>query len=150
MSGWSYKVSAGVFTQDPLLRPAGLLPNDTGTVYPEFTNTGTTQPKFDLRVDRDFEDGKRLVFQGGLAGTDGILHSGIGPFDIDRGTVLSYGKVNYSKRAFKANFFMNLLDGSATNLLAFGPTGQQLGFDFKTKTFDSSWAMCRTSAPTTS
>ena len=133
---WSYKVSAGVFTQDPLLRPAGLLPNDTGTVYPGFTNTGTTQPKFDLRVDRDFEDGKRLVFQGGLAGTDGILHSGIGPFDIDSGTVLSYGKVNYSKRAFKANFFMNLLDGSATNLLAFGPTGQQLGFDFKTKTFD--------------
>jgi outer membrane receptor protein involved in Fe transport len=133
---WSYKVSAGVYTQDPLLRPTGALPNGTGTTYPSFTNTGTTQPKFDLRVDRDFEDGKRLVFQGGVAGTDGILHSGIGPFDIDRGTVLSYGKVNYSKRAFKANFFVNVLDGSATNLLAFGPTGQQLGFDFKTRTFD--------------
>src|SRR3954467_12611501 len=115
---WSYKVSAGVFTQDPLLRPTGAIPNPAGTTYPAFTNTGTTQPKFDLRVDRDFEDGKRLVFQGGVAGTDGILHSGIGPFDIDRGTVLSYGKVNYSKRAFKANFFVNVLDGSATNLLA--------------------------------
>src|SRR5215208_166298 len=53
---WSYKVSAGVFTQDPLLRPAGAIPNNTGTLYPEFTNTGTTQPKFDVRVDRDFED----------------------------------------------------------------------------------------------
>ena len=31
---WAYKVSAGVFTQDPLLRPTGLLPNDTGTTYP--------------------------------------------------------------------------------------------------------------------
>src|SRR3954465_1126348 len=41
---WAYKVSAGVFTQDPLLRPTGLLPNGTGTTYPEFTNTGTTQP----------------------------------------------------------------------------------------------------------
>jgi outer membrane receptor protein involved in Fe transport len=133
---WSYKVSAGVFTQDPLLRPAGAIPNNTGTLYPEFTNTGTTQPKFDVRVDRDFEDGRRLVFQGGVAGTDGILHSGIGPFDIDRGTVLSYGKVNYSKGAFKANFFTNILNGSATNLLAFGPTGQQLAFDFKSKTFD--------------
>jgi outer membrane receptor protein involved in Fe transport len=133
---WSYKLSAGVFTQDPLLRPTGLLPNNTGTPYPPFTNTGTTQPKFDVRVDRDFEDGKRLVFQGGVAGTDGILHSGIGPFDIDRGTVLSYGKVNFSKGAFKANFFTNVLNGSATNLLAYGPTGQQLAFDFKTKTFD--------------
>ena len=133
---WAYKVSAGVFTQDPLLRPTGPLPNDTGTTYPPFTNTGTTQPKFDLRVDRDFEDGKRLVFQGGVAGTDGILHSGIGPFDIDRGTVLSYGKVNFSKGAFKANFFTNILDGSATNLLAYGPDGQLLGFDFKSKTFD--------------
>jgi outer membrane receptor protein involved in Fe transport len=133
---WAYKVSAGVFTQDPLLRPTGLLPNGTGTAYPEFTNTGTTQPKFDLRVDRDFEDGKRLVFQGGVAGTDGILHSGIGPFDIDTGTVLSYAKVNYSKGPFKANFFTNILNGSATNLLAFGPTGQPLAFDFKSKTFD--------------
>jgi iron complex outermembrane receptor protein len=133
---WSYKVSAGVFTQDPLLRPTGAIPNDTGTQYPGFTNTGTTQPKFDLRVDRDFDDGRRLVFQGGVAGTDGILHSGIGPFDIDSGTVLSYAKVNYSKGAFKANFFTNILDGSATNLLAFGPTGEQLGFDFKSKTFD--------------
>ncbi len=133
---WAYKVSAGVFTQDALLRPTGPLPNGTGTTYPEFTNTGTTQPKFDLRVDRDYEDGKRLVFQGGVAGTDGILHSGIGPFDIDTGTVLSYGKVNFSKGAFKANFFTNILNGSATNLLAVGTNGQQLGFDFKSKTFD--------------
>ena len=60
-----------------------------------------------------------------MAGTDGILHSGIGPFDIDPGTVLSYGKVNYSKGAMKANFFTNILDGSATNLLALGRTGSR-------------------------
>ena len=73
---------------------------------------------------------------GGLAGTDGILHSGIGPFDIDSGTVLSYAKVNFTKNALKVNFFTNILNGSALNLLAFGPTGEQLGFDFKSKTFD--------------
>jgi len=133
---WAYKLSAGVFTQDPLLRPSGLIPNGTGTTYPDFQNTGTTQPKFDVRLDRDYEDGKRLVFQGGVAGTDGIMHSGIGPFDIDSGTVLGYGKVNFSKGAFKANFFLNVLNGSATNLLAFSPSGQQLAFDFKSKTFD--------------
>src|SRR4051794_13159934 len=98
---WAYKVSAGVYTQDPLARPTGAIPNGTGTQYPNFTNTGTTQPKFDVRVDRDFDDGKKLVFQGGVAGTDGILHSGIGPFDIDSGTVLSYAKVNFTKNALK-------------------------------------------------
>ena len=133
---WAYKVSAGVYTQDALLRPTGELPNGSGTTYPDFQNTGTTQPKFDLRVDRDFEGGRRLVFQGGVAGTDGILHSGIGPFDIDTGTVLAYGKVNFSRRAFKANFFLNVLNGSATNLLAVAPTGQQLAFDFKSQTYD--------------
>jgi iron complex outermembrane receptor protein len=133
---WAYKVSAGIYTQEPLVRPTGTIPNGTGTLYPSFTNTGTTQPKFDVRVDRDFEDGKKLIFQGGIAGTDGILHSGIGPFDIDSGTVLGYAKVNFSKGALKANFFTNILDGSALNLLAYAPTGEQLGFDFKSKTFD--------------
>jgi len=133
---WAYKVSAGVYTQDPLARPTGEIPNGTGTLYPTFTNAGTTQPKFDVRVDRDFENGQKLVFQGGVAGTDGILHSGIGPFDIDKGTVLSYAKVNDTKNALKLNFFTNILNGSALNLLAYGPNGQQLGFDFKSKTFD--------------
>ena len=133
---WAYKVSAGVYTQDALLRPSGLIPNSTGTAYPEFANTGTTQPKFDVRVDRDYTDGRRLVFQGGVAGTEGIMHSGIGPFDIDGGTVLGYGKVNYTQGAFKANFFTNILDGSATNLLAVGLDGRPLGFDFKSRTFD--------------
>ena len=82
-------------------------------------NQGTTQPKVDVRADYDFEDGEqKLVFQGGFAGTDGILHSGIGPFDIDQGTMLGYVKVNYSKNAMKLNFFTNILNGDATNLLA--------------------------------
>jgi outer membrane receptor protein involved in Fe transport len=133
---WAYKVSAGLYTQDPWLRPSGAIPNGTGTFYPNYDNQGTTQPKLDVRVDRDFEDGRRLTFEGGVAGTEGILHSGIGPFDIDKGTVLGYGKVNFTRRALKVNFFTNLLNGSATNLLAVGTSGAPLGFDFKSKTFD--------------
>lgn len=133
---WAYKLSAGVYTQDALLRPSGTIPNGTGTQYPDYQNQGTTQPKFDVRVDRDFTDGRRLVFQGGVAGTDGIMQSGIGPFDIDSGTVLGYGKVNFTRKALKVNAFVNVLNGSATNLLAVGPTGQQLQFDFKSNTFD--------------
>ena len=142
---WAYKFSAGIYTQDPLARPTGAIPNGTGTQYPDFTNQGTTQPKVDVRVDYDHPDGKqKLVFQGGVSGTDGILHSGIGPFDIDRGTVLGYGKVNYSRNAMKLNVFVNLLDGDATNLLAVGVNGQPLVFKFKSQTYDVEFGDVRT------
>ena len=73
---WAYKFSAGVYTQQPLARPTGAIPNGTGTQYPTFTNQGTTQPKVDVRADYDFPDGERkLVFQGGFSGTEGILHT---------------------------------------------------------------------------
>ena len=50
---WAYKISAGGYTSDPFARPTGAIPNGTGTQYPNFANTGTTQPKFDTRVDYD-------------------------------------------------------------------------------------------------
>ncbi len=83
------------------------------TTYPPYTNTGTTQPKFDARVDYDYPDGAKLSFSGGVAGTDGMMHSGIGPFDIKSGTVMGYGKANYSKKALRAAFFTNILHGDA-------------------------------------
>ena len=67
---------------------------------PGLRNTGTTQPKFDARVDYDYEDGRKLSFSGGVAGTDGIMHTGIGPFDINSGSVMGYGKVNFTARRF--------------------------------------------------
>ncbi len=133
---WAYKVSAGVFTMDPLPRPTGRIDNTFGTAYPPYTNKGTTQPKVDARVDWDGPNQQRVVVSGGLAGTDGIMQSGIGPFDIQRGSVLGYAKVNYSRGALKANFFVNRLDGDATNLLAFGPTGAPIVFVFKNTTYD--------------
>jgi iron complex outermembrane receptor protein len=135
----AFKLSGGVYTQDAFPRPTGIIP---GTLppeeYPDFPNEGTTQPKFDARVDYDFPDGNQsLVFGGGIAGTDGIIHTGIGPFDINRGSVLGYGKVNYSRDAFKLNFFANFLDGDAPALLAFDPiTGQRIPLIFKTQTYD--------------
>jgi outer membrane receptor protein involved in Fe transport len=134
---WAYKVSAGFYSQDALARPSGLIPNGTGTLYPTFTNQGTSQPKLDARVDYDFPEGEqKLVFAGGFAGTEGIIHTGIGPFDIDRGTYLAYGKTNYSRGALKLNAFVNHLDGDATNLLTVGADGQPLLFLFKNTTLD--------------
>jgi outer membrane receptor protein involved in Fe transport len=140
---WAFKVSGGAYTQDPLARPSGTIPCDNPQVcsgtkaqYPNFSNQGTSQPKFDGRLDYDYPDGKRLSFSGGVAGTDGIMHSGIGPFDINRGSVMSYGKVNFTNKAFRAAAFTNILDGDATNLLTVDPTGNPIGFNFKTKTVD--------------
>jgi outer membrane receptor protein involved in Fe transport len=134
---WAYKLSAGVFTMDPLPRPTGTIDNAFKTAYPPYQNKGTTQPKFDVRVDWDGPDHQRVVMSGGLAGTDGIMQSGIGPFDIQRGSVLGYAKMNYSRGALKANVFVNILDGDATNLLALGPTGQPITFVFKNTTLDA-------------
>jgi iron complex outermembrane receptor protein len=135
---WSYKVSAGYFNQDPLPRPFGTIPNAFNTPYPNFANTGTSQPKFDGRVDYDIDGGNngRVIVAGGVAGTEGIIHSGIGPFDIDNDSRLTYFTSRYEKGGRRIAFFTNLLNGNAINLLAVGPTGQPLPLVFDTKTFD--------------
>jgi iron complex outermembrane receptor protein len=129
---WAFKLSGGGYSQDGLPRPTGIIPGSPppGMPYPPFANTGTTQPKIDGRLDYDGVDGSRLSFSGGYAGTEGIMHSGIGPFDIDKGSVMGYGKVSYSRGGLRASFFTNILDGSARNLL------QPINFEFKTNTYD--------------
>ena len=58
---WSYKLSAGYFAQDALPRPTGTIPNSFNTPYPPYTNSGTSQPKFDARVDYELADSAKLV-----------------------------------------------------------------------------------------
>jgi outer membrane receptor protein involved in Fe transport len=133
----AYKITAGFATQNALGRPSGLIPNTTNTPYPDYENSGTSQPKLDVRVDLDSpDDGRKLVFAGGFAGTEGMIHTGIGPFDIDRGTFLAYGKVNYSKGGMRVNAFVNHLDGDATNRLSRDAAGAFIPFAFRNTTFD--------------
>jgi outer membrane receptor protein involved in Fe transport len=133
---WAYKVSAGYYTSDAFARPTGTIPNPTGTQYPAFSNSDTSQPKFVGRVDYDDPDGNfKLVFEGGYSGTDGIIHTGIGPFDMT-GVNLSYGTMRYTRGAFKFNFFTNILDGDANALLAIGADGLPIPFQFDTQTYD--------------
>jgi iron complex outermembrane receptor protein len=140
---WSYKLSGGGYAQDELARPTGVVPCDNAAVcsgvkapYPPYANTGTTQPKFDARVDYDYEDGRQLSFSGGVAGTDGIMHSGIGPFDINSGSVMSYAKASFTKGALRAGFFTNILSGDADQLLTLGLNGAPIRFTFDTTTVD--------------
>ena len=133
---WAFKLSAGYLTQDPMPRPTGTIPNVFGTPYPPYLNEGTSQPKFDGRVDYDMAGGGTVTFSGGIAGTEGIIHSGIGPFDIANDTRLAYITARYQNAGRRIAFFTNLFDGGGINLLTRGATGVPLPLDFDTKTFD--------------
>ena len=141
---WAFKISAGGFSQAALSRPTGTIPctmtdvcSGTRGTYPGFANEGSTQPKFDARLDYDFPDGRKLSFSGGVAGTDGMMHTGIGPFDIQGGTLMGYGKANYAQGGLRASLFTNILRGDANNLLSVDPLTQRpITFDFTTNTYD--------------
>jgi iron complex outermembrane receptor protein len=147
---FSYRLSGGYFYSDPYSRPTGVVPESThpldssietgGATYPsdtagvpgrDFENDGTRQPKADARFDHDFSDGGRLSWGGGFAGTQGIIHTGIGPFDIQSGSYMGYAKVGYQRDALKIGAFANWLDVEAPNLLLPGVT-----LNFKTQTID--------------
>ncbi len=137
-----YKLSVGFYEQDPYPRPTGVIPGTEltnppfGTPYPNFLNQGTEQPKVDLRIDYDTSADTTLSFSAGYAGTDGIVHTGIGPFGIESGANLSYFKSSWRRRAMQLTFFVNALDGEAPNLLTVGPDGLPLQLGFQSETYD--------------
>jgi outer membrane receptor protein involved in Fe transport len=153
----SYRLSAGYFNSDPFPRPAGRIPlvadpRDPsgrtfvgGATYPAdavgpfgtaFQNSGTSQPKFDARIDQELTNG-RLTYSGGVAGSEGTIFTGIGPFDIQQGSVMGYGRVSYARGALKLNVFANIVDAEAPNLLVPDPiTRGPLQLNFKTQTYD--------------
>jgi outer membrane receptor protein involved in Fe transport len=154
-SVWSYRVSAGYFNSDAFPRPTGQIPiipdprdpstkvggafypaDSNGSIGTAYQNAGTSQPKFDARVDQEIAGG-RITYAGGVAGSSGTIYTGIGPFDIQKGSYIGYGKVNYAKGALKANFFANLTNAEAPNLLLADPTtGRPVQLNFKTQTYD--------------
>ena len=102
-----------------------------------FENDGTRQPKLDLRVDQDFSNGGRLSYEGGYGGTQGLIHTGIGPFDLENGSYMAYGRVAYRKAALQVAGSVNLLDAQAPNLLVSDPnTLGPILLAFKTQTYD--------------
>jgi outer membrane receptor protein involved in Fe transport len=154
-SVWSYRVSAGYFNSGAYPRPTGRIPlisdprvpnatvgggfypaDATGAFGTAFRNVGTSQPKFDARVDQEIDRG-RVTYAAGLGGSKGIIHTGIGPFDIQPGSYQGYAKVNYNKQGLRANFFTNFTNAEAPNLLLPDPTtGRPLQLNFSTQTYD--------------
>lgn len=126
---FGYKISGGYYEQDAYDRA----PTLTNT----FENQGTQQPKAELRLDWDLDESSYLSFGGGWAGTDGIIHTGIGPFAIEDGTDLSYGKIDWNRNAMHVGAFWNGLDADSENLLSRdAATGDFLRFAFQTDTYN--------------
>src|SRR5260370_27105058 len=78
-----------------------------------------------------------MTYQGGYAGTTGIIHTGIGPFDIQSGSKILYGKLQYTKSALQIGAFGNFVDvPNAPNVLQRDPSGKPVVLGFKTQTYD--------------
>jgi outer membrane receptor protein involved in Fe transport len=164
---WSYRLNAGYFNSEPYSRPTGTVPLDChplgvipcrtatggavaggvpigGAAFPAdasqpgaFENEGTSQPKFGLRFDQDFQNGGRVTYEGGYYGTEGIVHTGIGPFRLESGSYMAYGRVSYNKGALRMSAFGNFLDAEAPNLMVRDPdTLGPIQLNFKTQTYD--------------
>ena len=153
----AYRISAGYFQSDAFPRPTGRVPvvEDPrapgsmvgGADYPldgagpfgtAFANRGTSQPKFDVRVDQELANGGQFSYSGGVGATEGLVHTGVGPFDIQPGSYVGYGKLGYTQGDFRFQFFSNVLDGDAPNLLLTDPAnpGRPVQLGFKSRTFD--------------
>ena len=148
----AFRITGGFSHSDEFARPAGLVPVGTnpafldqtaaaaqtgGAPYPTYQNTGTNQPKVDLRLDQDLSGGARLTYSAGYASTSGMIHTGIGPFEMQDGSYLGYGRVGFTKGSLRVTAFTNLLDVDAPNRVFKNPdTGEDLPGKFKTKTFD--------------
>ncbi len=149
---WSYRVAGGYYKSDAFPRPTGIVPlcgpgfgcanpadptqRTGGGLYPPFENDGTSQPKIDARLDQDLSSGARITYSAGFAGTEGIVHTGIGPFDIQSDSYMGYGRVGYQKNALRVAAFANLLDAKAPALLSIDQSGNPIQLDFKTQTYD--------------
>lgn len=131
VDGFAYKVSAGYFEQPAYERPTGTIPGSVPPqTYPAFENRGTAQSRVNLQLDWDTAEGGNMSLATGYAQTDGILHSGIGPFDIDRGSNLSYFQADWNRGTWQLGASANFLDGDAVNLLTRGADGAPLPLSF--------------------
>ena len=136
---FAYRATVSFAHQDPLPRPFGEIPNDTGTLYPALSGVTARMPKVNFRADWDAPDGEGgFRFSGGYGGSPGILHSGIGPFNVQSGANMSYGRVQYMRGSMEIGAFFNRTSAEFNSLLSRTPTGELLDGRINTRTYDLS------------
>ncbi len=135
----AYKVTAGLVDQSPYDRPTGPVPGAVPPQeYPPFANPGTDQARVNAAVDWDLAGGGMFGFGLGYAETSGILHSGIGPFQVHDGSSLSYLEASWQRDEWRIRLGSSVLDGDTVNLLTRRADGAPLPFAFDTDTLDFS------------
>lgn len=149
----AYRISGAYGASDPFARPVGTLPRVPHPLQPDvlvgggelpaddqeepgdFRNRGTTQPNVDLRIDQELGEG-RVVYSTGIAGTDGIAHTGVGPFNFERGTYLGHVRAALTHGLFRAAATATFFGGKASNLIVFGADEEPLRLRAQTRTYD--------------
>lgn len=133
---FSYKVSAGLQAQEPLLRPVGNVPG-TSIAYPPFDNKGMGQTRLDARADYDTPARQeKLILAGGITGIEGIIHSGLGPLQILRGSTFKYGRITFTRGGMKLQAFVNAMDAKGPMLLLDGLDGKPIEAAFENQAYD--------------
>lgn len=121
---WALRLSGGYFETDAFPRPEtitniwgdtvnpdlGLVPSAVGT-------SGTRQPRFDLRADREDSAGGNWTVAAGYGRTGGWIATGLGPFKVDSNTSMTYASVRWRSGLVETQVNTNLFDGSAVNLI---------------------------------
>ncbi len=142
------RVSAGFSGSDAFARPTGAVPlshpplDETQTVgggsydAVRYDNRGTLQPRIDLRVDQELAAGRQMTYSAGYSGTQGIFRTPIGPFQLEPGAGLVYGRATYDGGGLRIAAFANYIKADAPNLLTNGPDGQPLFIDFRNGQYD--------------
>jgi outer membrane receptor protein involved in Fe transport len=132
---WAMRVSAGYYESDPFDRPTEItnfcgdtIDPDLGLIEDGFNDSGTEQPRVDIRVDRTGSKGGEWILQGGWGQTRGWIATGLGPFDIDSSTGMSYVQARHRRGLFETQIDLNYFDGGAVNLI------NALPFDFTSGT----------------
>lgn len=135
---FAYKLTGGYFEESAYDRPTGIIPgSDPATPFPPYANEGSVQKRINTRFDWGLDDNSYVSLGAGMATTDGIIHTGIGPFDIDRGAELGYWQADWHHDQLHIGISMQMLDGDATNLLTRDTSGQPLGFRFINDTLNA-------------
>lgn len=138
---FSFKISGGIFDQDPYARPTGSIPIDHerktgGAVYPIFENLETTQPKFDVRLDQQLDESSRLSYSGGVSWTEGTGHTSAGPAIIKPGSFLGYVKAAYDRNNLYARFISNQVNLDSSFDFVRDLNGQLVNIRYDSRDYD--------------
>jgi hypothetical protein len=72
-----------------------------------------------------------VTYEGGFAQSQGIIQTPIGPFQMEPGSRLDYGRVDYENGRLHLAVFGNFFDGQAPSLLTRAGDGSVLRINFK-------------------